>query len=103
MKYVITMAMRANGSGAEREVDARRVLAMWSKWAPPESLTFHLFVDRIDSGGMFAVVETDNPVDLIETTAKFAPYLESQIHPVVDIGDGAVAVQRAIEFRESIT
>ena len=48
------------------------------------------------------VVETDSPADLAETTAKFTPFADFQIEPVLDVADAVGAAQAAIEFRESI-
>jgi len=103
MKFVVSITFRLNGSAAENEAAARRMLNLYSKWTPPASMTIHQFVSRADSGGGFAVVETDNPADLIETTSKFAPFGDYQIYPVVDVADGVRASQEAVEFRESIS
>ena len=48
------------------------------------------------------MVETDSPADLAETTAKFTPFADFQIEPVLDVADAVGAAQAAIEFRESI-
>jgi Protein of unknown function (DUF3303) len=103
MKFVVSITFRLNGSAAENEASTRRILDVYSKWTPPASMTFHQFVSRVDGGGGFAVVETDNPADLMETSGKFGPFAEYVIHPVVDIADGVRAAQEAIEFRESIS
>jgi hypothetical protein len=60
-------------------------------------------VGRVDAEGGFAVVETDNPAELLNDTAKFAPYNVFQIYPVVDISDWAHQAQDGIEYRESIS
>ena len=51
----------------------------------------------------FAVVETDDPADLLDAVSKFGPLLEYQIHPVVEIADWARMLQEGAEFRESIS
>jgi Protein of unknown function (DUF3303) len=102
MKFVVSITFRLNGSVAENEVAARRILDVYSKWTPPASMTLHQFVSRVDGRGGFSVVETDNPADLIETTSKFTPFADYDIFPVVDIADGVQAAQAAVEFRASI-
>jgi hypothetical protein len=77
-------------------------LAAFTKWSQPPSTTYHQFVGRIDGGGGFAVVETDSPADLVETTGQFATILDYQIYPVVDIAQAAQALQRGVEFREAV-
>ena len=48
------------------------------------------------------MVETDSPADLAETTAKFTPFADFQIEPVLDVADAVGAAQAAIKFRKSI-
>ena len=103
MKYVMISTTRLNGSEKENEAAVRRGLELFSKWTPLASTTIHQLVGRVDGNGGFAVVETDNPMDLLDAVGKFAPMLEYQIHPVVDIADWARTLQEGVEFRESIS
>ena len=103
MKYVVSWTFRMNGSAAENEEAVRRGLAVFSKWTQPQSTTYHAFVSRVDGSGGFAVVETDNPADLADTTSKFGFIAEYQIHPVVDIDEAAQLLQQGVEFRDSIS
>ena len=102
MKFVVSLTFRLNGSVAENEAAAGRVVDVYSKWTPPAGMTIHQLVSRADGAGGFAVVETDNAADLIDTTSKFAPFADYEIYPVVDIADGVRVSQEAIAFRESI-
>jgi hypothetical protein len=102
MKYVVSWTFRSFGSVAEQEASATRLLKVYSKWTPPASLTYHQFLGRIDGSGGYQVVETDSPADLAETTAKFTPFADFQIEPVLDVADAVGAAQAAIAFRESI-
>lgn len=103
MKYVMAWTSRLSGSGKENEEGVQRALQLFSKWEPPAGATFHQFVGRVDAEGGFAVVETDNPAELLDGTAKFAPFNVFQIHPVVDIGDWAQTAQAGADFRSSIS
>ena len=103
MKFVISISFLRNGSAAENEAAARRLLDVYSKWKPPASMTIHQFLSRCDGGGGFTVVETDNSADLIEATSKFGAFLDYQIYPVVEIADGVKASQEAFSFLDSIT
>jgi hypothetical protein len=101
MKYVIAWTPRVYGSGLENEQTIQRNLQVFAQWSPPADITFHEFVNRVDGGGGFAVVETDDALNLLETTAKFVPYHEFTIYPVVEISDAEQAFQRSVEFRDS--
>jgi Protein of unknown function (DUF3303) len=103
MKYVATWKPRYGGSAAENEATAARLLEVFSKWTPPSDFTFHQFVLRVDGEGGFAVIEGDDPVSAARDIAKFAPFLEYTVYPVVDVAEGAAAAAEAIEWRKSIT
>jgi len=102
MKYVMTWTTRLGGSVSDNEASVRRGLALFSKWQPPAGTTFHQFVGRVDGAGGFAVVETDNPAELLDGVSKFAVLNEFQIHPVVDMTEFVQTLQAGVEFRESI-
>ena len=99
MKYAMTWTTRAGGSGKDNEESARRGLELFSKWQPTAGTTFHQFVARLDAEGGFAIVETDNPSELLAETMKFAPYNVFQIYPVIDMDAFAHAAQEGIDFR----
>ena len=103
MKYVMTWTVRLGGSAEDNEAAARRGLELFSKWQQPASTTFHQFVSRLDGSGGFAVVETDNPADLLDGTSKFFTLNEFQLYPVVDMAEWVRAAQDGMEFRESIS
>lgn len=102
MKYVVAWTYRLNGTAAENDESLRGGLAAYSKWSPPQSTTYHQFVGRIDGGGGFAVVESDNPAELVEITSQFATILHYQIYPVIDMAEAAQAMQQGVEFREAV-
>ena len=102
-KYLVTWTARTGGSGAENEAAVERSLQLFSKWSPPGDSTFHQFLQRLDGNGGAAVVETDNPLSVLEGPSKFGPYFDFQVTPVVDIMDGVSVGQEGIEFRNSIS
>lgn len=103
MKYVVAWTYRFGGSAAENEESLRRGLAVFSKWTQPATATYHAFVGRVDGGGGFALVETDDPADIIDTTSKFGFIAEYQIYPVIDIDLAVASLQQGVAFRESIS
>jgi hypothetical protein len=79
------------------------MLDLYSKWTPPSSVKFHQFVGRLDGRGSISVIETDNATDLMDASAKFGPYVDYEIYPVIDIADTVRLAQEAAEFRDSIS
>jgi hypothetical protein len=100
MKYVVAWTNRDSGT---TEADVKRTLAIFSNWTPSASATFHQFVGRVDGNGGFAIVETDNPNDILKDVSTFSPWLKYEVLPVVDIADVATTGAEAIAFRDSIS
>jgi hypothetical protein len=72
-----------------------------SKWSPPESFTTHQFVTRVDGNGGFAVFETDDIASIALTCARFAPYLDFQVYPVLDWQAGMALLAEAAQGRDA--
>ena len=102
MKYVVSFRPRQGGSPADIEVAEKRSMDVFAKWTPPEGVTFHQFLARLDTGGGYAVVESDNPMLVAEGPAKFAPWFDFEVTPVVDMTEAITIAQEAIDFRDSI-
>ena len=103
MKYLVTWTARAGASAADNEEAVKRSLAVYSKWSPAADATFHQFLTRLDGTGGCAIVETDNPASVAEGPAKFAPYFDFEVTPMLDITDGVPLLSEAIEFRDSVS
>jgi Protein of unknown function (DUF3303) len=103
MKYLVSWTARAGGSAADNEETVKRSLAVFAKWSPPGDATFHQFLGRLDGTGGFAVVETDNPASVAEGPAKFGPYFDFDVVPVMDITETAQAANEGAEFRDSVS
>ena len=65
-------------------------------------MTFHHFLARLDARGGYAVVESDNPILVAEGPAKFAPWFDFEVTPVLDMTEAVTIAQEAIDFRDSI-
>ncbi len=102
MKYVFSWTYHWNGSAAENEADIERALKLFSKWTVPAGTTLHQFVGKLDGTGGFAVVETDNPMELADAPSKFGHFAEYRIDPVADMAEAAQVFQQAVEFRKSL-
>ena len=98
MKYVLSWTVTGNRT---EETQARGFQVL-SKWQPAEGVTFHQFLSTVDGRGGFAFVETDNPSLIARDTAIFAPWLDFQLTPVIDITEFAQVAADAIGFRQSI-
>jgi Protein of unknown function (DUF3303) len=103
MKYLVSWTPRLGGSAADNESSAKRGLQVFSKWSPRSDQTFKEFLTRLDGEGGFAVIETENPAGLLDGPAKFAPFFEFSVYPVIDVTEGVAFANEAIEFRDSVS
>lgn len=103
MKFMVSWTTRTGASASENEEAVRRGLQLFSKWSPPAGQTFHAFVTRIDGNGGYALVESDDPISLLDGPAKFGTLFEFQVTPVVDITEGTPVTTEAMEWRDSIS
>jgi hypothetical protein len=102
VKYLVSWKLRGGGSGSDNEADAERGLKAFAAWKPAADTQFHQFLSTLDAEGGYAVVETDNPASLMDGPAKFAPWFEFTVVPVVDITEAIPAFNEAIEFRKGV-
>ena len=82
--------------------DAKRSLAVFSKWQPDPSVTFHQFVQRADGRGGYAVVETENGAALLRDAMTFGIWFDFKAEPVIDILDAIVVNQQVVDFIDSV-
>ena len=99
MKYVLEWTNRAGGSGQKNVASLKRSLEVFGKWTPSANML--QFVHRVDGRGGFAIAETDDPAALAKDCAIFSPYLDFTLHPVLDIEQGAAALQAAVDYNQS--
>jgi hypothetical protein len=99
MKYVVTWENRQSFTEQTQE----RSLSVLGKWSPPASVTFHQFVARVDGGGGFAIIETDDVEAMAQDVATFSAYFDMHVHPCLDMTDAARIEGAAIEFRHSVS
>lgn len=103
MKYVVAWKARASGSAQENEAGVARSLQVFGSWTAPSDSNFLQFLTRLDGEGGFAVVETDNPVSVLDGPAKFGPYFEFSVYPCMDIMEAVPVLSAGIEFRNGIS
>ncbi|MGW5381365.1 DUF3303 domain-containing protein [Nocardia sp. NPDC003963] len=102
MKYVVSWTYRWNGSASENEDSIRRALEVFASWKPLDGVTYHQMVGRLDGNGGFAVVETDNPMDLFDAPKKFGFFADYEIYPVGELAEVVQQIQEGVTFLESI-
>ena len=102
MKFVLSYRLRAGGSVEERVAGGETAQKLLANWAPSDKATIHQWVQRCDGNGGFAVVENDDQAELFRDLAVWAPWLDFDVVPVIDIGDATPITQEALQKARSV-
>ena len=102
MKFVLSYTVRAGGSVEERVTGGEAAQKLLANWAPSDKATIQQWVQRCDGNGGFAVLETDDQAALFRDLAVWAPWLDFDVVPVIDIGDATPITQEALEKARSV-
>lgn len=84
------------------EEGARRNLAVFSQWKPPDGFEFKGFWGFADGSGGAAIVETDSAATFARATAPFVPWLRFTTTPILPIEQSAAIAGEAVAFRDSV-
>jgi hypothetical protein len=74
------------------EEGARRANALFVNWTPPDGFEFKAHYQLADGNGGLAIIEADSAEAGLRAAIPFAPYIEFNITPIVDIAD-AIGIQ----------
>lgn len=96
MKFVLTYTMRPGGSAADRRQAAVDGLKLLESWQPSESGDIKEWLTRVDGNGGFAVVEGDDPGEMLKDLSVWNSFFEYSLYPVLDIGDAVPKQQEAL-------
>jgi hypothetical protein len=102
MKFVLSYTLRAGGSVEERVTAGEAAQKLLANWAPSDTATIHQWLQRCDGNGGFAVVENDDQADLFRDIAVWAPWLDFEVVPVLDIADATPITQEALQKVRSV-
>jgi hypothetical protein len=103
VKFVVGWRGLQGRSAKKRRRDQRRALNAFVRWLTPDDQVIHQFVLRVDGGGGFAVIETDRAAGLLESVAKFSPWFEFEVFPVVDVADAVGALDTAASWLDFVS
>jgi Domain of unknown function (DUF3303) len=87
--------------GNTTEETQKRGLQLFTNWSPP--FEFKANYSRGDGKGGIAIVETDSAEAVIEGITPWVPFFEFEVTPVMDIQAALPALQRAQDWRDSVS
>lgn len=83
------------------EATQKRGLRVLTNWSPP--FEFKANYSRGDGKGGIGIVETDSAEAIIEGITPWVPFFEFEVTPVMDIQAAVPALQRARDWRDSVS
>ncbi len=98
MLFATTYTSRETGS----EEASKRVLQIWSQWKQPAGLEIKAFYVLADESGGIVISEASTAAAVLEAISPFAPYLEYNVTPIVEITEAVPILQRVNAWRDSV-
>ena len=83
------------------EETQKRALQLFTQWSPP--FEFKANYSRGDGKGGIAIVESDSVEAVVEGISVWGPFFEFEITPIMDIQAAVPALQRAYDWRDSVS
>jgi Domain of unknown function (DUF3303) len=101
MKFIVAWTTRP-GSDPQANLDSgASLLKAFATWTPPAEWTISEFVTSVDGKGGLLICETDDLGSIDRAVAQYLPWLEYEITPVVDIGDGVGNLAAGMDWARS--
>ena len=101
MKFVVSWTARP-GSDPQANVDSTdKLLQAFGSWTPPAEWTISEFVARVDGKGGLLICETDDLSSIDRAVSQYLPWLDYDVTPVVDIGDGVGTLAEGVAWARS--
>ena len=85
------------------EEGARRALAVFAAWQPPEGLAIQGFYSYGDGSGGFTIAEVADAAAALRGVTAFTPWLDFEIVPIVPIEEGTAIAAEGVAFRDGVS
>ena len=84
----------------QSEESVGRVLSVFGAWTPPDGYEIASNLGFADGSGGILIVEADSAEAIAKASAVFTPFMDFEVHPVVDVSVTVAAAGEAPEARE---
>jgi hypothetical protein len=101
MKFVVAWTARPGPDPEANLASTDSLLHAFGSWTPPEAWTISEFLTRVDGKGGLLICETDDLGSIDRAVAQYLPWLEYEVTPVVDIGDGVGSLANGMTWARS--
>ena len=101
-KFMVEYTARMTGDPDKNIEVASRLITSFDRWQEPDGLKLLFAFDRLDGASGYLLLETENATSLTEILARFIPFAEFEIHPVVDFDDSLPVIRESLEWARSV-
>jgi hypothetical protein len=102
VKYMITFTVRTTGLTYDQNLTGEEtLLTAFSKWKPEEGLSIQAFLSNLSGTGGYILVEADDPKVITSFVSKFNYWNDSNVVPVIDIGEAVTIGQSSLAWARS--
>ena len=101
MKFVVSWTARPGSDPQANLVSSDSLLKAFGNWSPPAEWTISEFVARVDGKGGLLICQTDDLRSIDRAVAQYLPWLDYEVTPVVDIGDGVGSLADGVTWARS--
>jgi hypothetical protein len=102
MKFVLAYTTRDGANAEDNLKSAESAQKLLANWTPSPSGNITEWVQRVDGGGGFAVVTTDNSADLMRDLSSWGPWLNFEVFPVLDVLEATAINEEAIHIASAV-
>ena len=88
MKFIVQWTARPGSNPKDNVESSESLLEAFGSWTPPAEWTISEFVTRVDGKGGLLICETDDLAGIDHAVAQYLAWLDYDVIPVVDVGDG---------------
>jgi hypothetical protein len=101
MKMMVEWATRPAGTYEEDIANREAIIRAFTEWSPPEGLTIHAFVVKMETQAGFILIEFDDPAVVARWAAQFMPWNDARIVPVIDVDQVVPLYNDALAWTKS--
>ena len=101
MKFVVSWIARPGSDPQVNLLNSDSLLKAFGSWTPPAEWTISEFLARVDGKGGLLICETDDLASIDRAVAQFLPWLDYEVTPVVNIGDGVASLAEGMAWARS--
>ena len=84
------------------EESAKRVVNLFTSWAPPAGVEFKSHYLFADGSGGVVIMEVSTPAAGFEGCTAWFPFMNQRIVPLVDIAEGVPISMKISAWRDSV-